>query len=220
MENTVSFAVDNTQRIKFEDYDDSEFAIAKLGFLSTRPNSHKLVISEDVLRSDAPSVLGKWLVARMNFTGTDAMSHDPKEVIMGMIPKDQEIDFEEDEDGYLRAFADVVVSKIYAKDFCKIFENGEDRPVSVEMKVVTEGGNGTDDVVESLNIVGVTVLGATIRPSCPQSNIEFVRFAEEAESYFGKTHMTTLQKFAQDRKASMEKKTYKIDKSKEALSDK
>ena len=210
MENTVSFALDDTQKIKFEDYDDSEFAIAKLGFLSTRPNSHKLVISEDVLRNDAPSVLGKWLVAKMNYMGTDATTHEPTEHIMGVIPKDQEVEFVEDEDGYLRAYVNVVVSKIYSKEFCKIFSNGEDRPVSVEMKVETENNQGMDDVVNSLNIVGVTVLGANVNPSCPESNIEFVRFAEKAETYFGKTHLTTLKKFAQERKANMENKNSNI----------
>ena len=46
-----------------EDYDDDEFAIADVTFLSTKPNSHELVIRENILKEFAPTVLGKWLVA-------------------------------------------------------------------------------------------------------------------------------------------------------------
>ena len=48
MEKTINFAVDSIKKIKFnsKDYDDAEFAIAKVGFLSTRPNSHKLDIQK------------------------------------------------------------------------------------------------------------------------------------------------------------------------------
>ena len=95
MEKTINFAVDSIKKIKFnsKDYDDAEFAIAKVGFLSTRPNSHKLDISEDVLKECADSVLGKWMVAKIDkFTG-DATNHTPEEVIDGQSPLNQEIEF-------------------------------------------------------------------------------------------------------------------------------
>ena len=222
LEKLINFAVD-IQQIQFDDYDEKEFAIAKVGFLSTRPNSHGLEISEEVLRECASTVLGKWMVAKMNWLGTDATTHVPSEHIMGSFPKDQDIEFVEDDDGYLRAYATAIISKRYAKDYCKMFDDDNERAVSVEMSVITENGEDMNDNVLSFNIVGVTTLGKNVAPSCPESDVTMIRFSQEdADAYFNKMNehnLTPLKKFAKERIESMAK-TYKIDKSKEAMSDK
>ena len=223
LEKLINFAVDTIQQIQFDDYDEKEFAIAKVGFLSTRPNSHGLEISEKVLRECASTVLGKWMVAKMNWLGTDATTHVPSEHIMGSFPKDQDIEFVEDDDGYLRAYATAIISKRYAKDYCKMFDDDNERAVSVEMSVITENGEDINDKVLSFNIVGVTTLGKNVAPSCPESDVTMIRFSQEdADAYFNKMNehnLTPLKKFAKERIESMAK-TYKIDKSKEAMSDK
>ena len=206
----VKFAVEEIQGIDFDEYSSDEFAIAKLGFLSTRPNSHGLDISEDVLRACAPSVLGKWVVCYVDPKTGDATTHVPEEIIVGHIPENQEVEFVYDADGYLRAYVYAVISKIYAKDFCNIFHEGVTRAVSIEMQIETENGRDMNDIVNAFNGVAVTVLGLAVKPSCPQSEIEFVRFSNETDSYF-----TTYRK----RETMADQKTYKIDKSKEALSD-
>lgn len=220
MVKNYAFAIEDVRKIQITDYEDDEFAIARMGFLSTRPNAHELHIGEDVLRKSAPSVLGKWLVADM--TGVlDAGTHTKNEHIVGQIPKDQDVEFVYDDDGYLRAYVDVVISKIYAKDFYAIFESDNYRAVSVEMKV--ESLEDNEQEVVAFKIVAVTVLGKTIRPSCPESDITITRFSEsDATSFFNKVHnasLTELQKFAEERKRKMAT-SYKIDKSKEAVSDK
>ena len=221
MEKNFSFAVEDIQRINLSEYEDDEFAVAKMGYLSTKPNSHGLKISEKVLRESASTVLNKWLVADM--TGiVDAGTHTKEEKIVGRIPKEQDVEFVYDDDGYLRAYVDVVISKIYAKDFCKIFEQENNRAVSVEMRVMSNEED--ENLVESFKIVGVTTLGKQIRPSCPDSDIEFTRFSEEeADKFFAKVHnnsLTVLKKFVEERRESMaEGKTYKIDKSKDSMSD-
>lgn len=223
LEKLINFAVDTIQQIQFDDYDEKEFAIAKVGFLSTRPNSHGLEISEKVLRECASTVLGKWMVAKMNWLGTDATTHEPDEQIMGIFPKEQEIEFVEDDDGYLRAYATAVISKMYAKKYCDMFVDDNERAVSVEMGVETENGEDMNDKVLSLNIVGVTTLGKAVKPSCPESDVTMIRFSQEdADAYFNKMNehnLTPLKKFAKERIESMAK-TYKIDKSKEAMSEK
>lgn len=223
LEKLINFAVDTIQQIQFDDYDEKEFAIAKVGFLSTRPNSHGLEISEEVLRECASTVLGKWMVAKMNWLGTDATTHEPDEQIMGIFPKEQEIEFIEDDDGYLRAYATAVISKMYAKKYYDMFVDDNERAVSVEMGVETENGDDTNDKVLSLNIVGVTTLGKAVKPSCPESDVTMIRFSQEdADAYFNKMNehnLTPLKKFAKERIENMAK-TYKIDKSKEAMSDK
>lgn len=221
MEKDFKFAVEDIQRLNLSEYEDDEFAVAKMGYLSTKPNSHGLKISEKVLRESASTVLNKWLVADM--TGiVDAGTHTKEEKIVGRIPKEQDVEFVYDDDGYLRAYVDVVISKIYAKDFCKIFEEENNRAVSVEMRVLSNEDD--ESLVESFKIVGVTTLGKQIRPSCPNSDIEFTRFSEEeADKFFAKVHnnsLTVLKKFVEERKESMaEGKTYKIDKSKDAMSE-
>ena len=220
MVKNYAFAIEDVRKIQITDYEDDEFAIARMGFLSTRPNAHELHIGEDVLRKSAPSVLGKWLVADM--TGVlDAGTHTKNEHIVGQIPKDQDVEFVYDDDGYLRAYVDVVISKIYAKDFYAIFESDNYRAVSVEMRV--ESLEDNEQEVVAFKIVAVTVLGKTIRPSCPESDITITRFSEsDATNFFNKVHnasLTELQKFAEERKRKMAT-SYKIDKSKEAVSDK
>lgn len=223
MEKLVNFAVEDIKQIQFDDYSEDEYAIARVGFMSNRPNSHKLEISEKVLRENANTVLGKWMVVKMDFMGLDAEGHDPQEHIVGFFPKSQEIEFVEDEDEYIRAYATAVISKIYAKDYCKMFDNDNERAVSIEMKCNTENGKDMDDKVLSFTIVGVTTLGKAIRPSIPESEVSFVRFSQEkAVAYFSglsEYNLTPLKKFAKERIESMAK-TYKIDKSKEAMSDK
>lgn len=218
MQKEYNFAVEEIKRIEFSDYDKQEFSIARLGYISTKPNSHGIGISEDCLRASAPSALGKWVVAKM-FMG-DATTHEQDEHIVGMIPKEQDIEFVNDDDGYLRAYCDAIISKRYAADFCEIFEKDNNRAVSIEARFDMED----DDNAKSFTIVGVTVLGKTVRPSCPDSDIEFVRFSEsEAEDYYRARHAdaaSSLKQFVETRKQSMaEKKTYKVDKSKESMSN-
>ena len=221
MEKLVNFEVDKLEKIDFDNYSNEEFAIARMGFLSTKPNSHELKISEEVLRNCAKTVLDKWVVADMQFG--EPTTHTKNEHIVGKIPKDQSIEFVYDENNYLRAYVDTVISKIYAKDFCEAFAVDTSRAVSVEMKV--EVSETDKDEVVSFNIVGVTVLGKTIFPSCPDSDINMIRFSQEdADAYFSKIHehnLTPLQKFAKERKDNMaENKSYKLDKSKESMSEK
>ena len=59
-----NFSVDVIE--KFVDDDDPEFAYGTTLFLSTRPNTHGLVISEEVLRNCADTIKGKWLVCKVN----------------------------------------------------------------------------------------------------------------------------------------------------------
>lgn len=215
------FSINEVKRINSSEYENSEFAIGKMGFLSTRPNSHQLNISETVLKESAPSVLGKWIIADM--TGVvDAGTHTEQEYIVGMVPRDQEVDFVYDEDGYLKSYVDVIISKVYAKNYCAMFESDNLRNVSVEMNVHTSEED--EHEVLDFNIVGVTTLGKHINPSCPGSDIVFTRFSEtEANAFFEdcKKKCSNLENFMDQRKNKMsEEKKYKIDKSKEALSDK
>ena len=219
MEKDFKFAVEDIQRLNVEEYDENEYCVARMKFLSTRPNSHGLKFSEEVLRRDAKTVLGTWIVAEM--LAGDFLTHTPAESIIGIVPKDQDVEFVEADDGYLDAYVDVVLSKRYAKDAYDVFVKDNNRSVSIEFNY----SHPEDDEYEVENYVirGTTILGKTVNPSVPKANITVTRFSqEEADKFFAKVHnnsLTVLKKFVEERKESMADKTYKIDKSKDAMSD-
>ena len=200
-----------------DNYPEHKFTVFKCCFLSTKPNAHKLDISDDVLRRDAQSILGNMLVAKIQ--NGDATTHLPSEIQYGYFPREQEIEFVE-EDGITKAYAYAVVSKHYSKELNNIFEFDNLRNSSVEMTVTTDKDEDEGKVV-ALDIFGLTVLGKAIAGSCPDADIKMVRFStEDADAYFAKTDsLSNLKQFVEERKQLMaEKKTYKIDKSKEAMS--
>lgn len=200
-----------------DNYPEHKFTVFKCCFLSTKPNAHKLDISNDVLRRDAQSILGNMLVAKIQ--NGDATTHLPSEIQYGYFPREQEIEFVE-EDGITKAYAYAVVSKHYSKELNNIFEFDNLRNSSVEMTVTMDKDEDEGKVV-ALDIFGLTVLGKAINGSCPDADIKMVRFStEDADAYFTKSDsLSNLKQFVEERKQSMaEKKTYKIDKSKEAMS--
>ena len=200
-----------------DNYPEHKFTVFKCCFLSTKPNAHKLDISDDVLRRDAQSILGNMLVAKIQ--NGDATTHLPSEIQYGYFPREQEIEFVE-EDGITKAYAYAVVSKHYSKELNNIFEFDNLRNSSVEMTVTTDKDEDEGKVV-ALDIFGLTVLGKAIAGSCPDADIKMVRFSvEDADAYFAKSDsLSNLKQFVEERKQLMaEKKTYKIDKSKEAMS--
>jgi hypothetical protein len=170
---------------KFAKDDDPSLAIADTCFLSTRPNSHGLVISEEVLREYAPTILGKFLVGNMNWARTDTMGHESRPDIFGYFPTDQEIRFVK-KDGYLLAYAYVVISKIYATEYYEIFKRDNFRNTSVEM--LCEFSDEERQIVSAFRIEGLSSLGASVKQSCPDAHIEVIRFSEkEATEYYNRS---------------------------------
>jgi len=220
LQKNISFALEDVEEIPdwADVYPENKFTVAKCCFLSTRENSHGLEISEKVLRECASSILGNFLVAKISWG--DATTHVDSESIYGYFPMEQDIQFVEDEDGILKAYAYAVISKRYSKEFNGIFEYQNLRDSSVEMTITCEDDN--EDVVTSFDIYGLTCLGKTVNGSCPDADIKLVRFEEKmAEKYFKKHDiLSTLKEFVEERKQQMAEKRYKIDKSKESMSTK
>ena len=204
----VTFNAVDVKRINMEEYGEDDYAIASVCFLSTRPNSHGIVISEDVLREYAPSVLGKWITAEVKCG--DCTSHVPDQVIVGVVPKNQDVRFVEADDGYLDAYVDCIISKRYAKDYCNVFsEDDPTRAVSIEATFDMID----DDNASAFSIKTITTLGKFVKPSVPNANITFVRFSEdEAETYYSRLQkgdaLSNLKQFVEERKPSMAENKY------------
>ena len=219
MEKTIKFEASSIKHIDMSEYDNDDYMVGRTAFLSTRPNSHDIVIPENVLREYAPSVLGKWVTAEVKFN--DCTTHTNGQSIVGIVPKEQDVEFVKADDGYLDAYVDCILSKRYAKEYCNVFsEDDAKRSVSIEATFSMVDEHECD----GFDIKTITTLGRTVRPSVPDANITIVRFSEEdAESYYSNLHksdsLSNLKQFVEERKQLMaEKKTYKIDKSKEAMS--
>ena len=75
--------------------------------------------------------------------------------------------------------------------------------------------------VSSFNIVGVTLLGKDIQPSCKLATSSIVKFSVEqaARDYMKYQKLHELIDFANNRRKLMEGKIYKVDKSKESISE-
>ena len=222
MGKNIKFQMEEIAPDWLNDYPEDKFTVFKTCFLSTQKNSHNLDISAEVLKRDAKTILGNFLVAKLQYG--DASTHVPTEIIYGYFPKEQDVEFEETEDGNVKAWAYCVVSKQYGQEFNEIFDLQNLRNTSVEMKVkvVDDADEGE---VESFDIYGLTCLGLSIKGSCPDAMMTMIRFSQEdADAYFSKIHehnLTPLKKFAKERKDNMaENKSYKVDKSKEAMSEK
>ena len=220
MQKKVAFQLEDAIEVPnwADAYPEHKFTVYRCCFLSTKENSHHIPITEEILKKCAPSILGTWLVAKIEWG--DSTTHRKDEQIYGYFPMEQKIEFVEDEnDNVLKAYAYAVVSKRYSKEFNGIFEFDNLRNSSVEMMV--DYADDNEDSVIGFDIEALTCLGKTVNGSCPDADIRMIRFSEkEAETFFKKNNSSNLTRFVQERKESMAGKTYKIDKSKESMSTK
>jgi len=219
MERKVSFQVEEAVEVPewSRNYPEHKFSVFRTCFLSTRPNSHHLDIDDGTLRKYASTILGGFLVAKIQ--NGDSTSHEEDEQVYGVFPREQKVEFVE-EDGFTKAYAYAVVSKIYGKEFNAIFENDNLRNSSVEMTVVTEDDADEGKVV-SFDLMGLCCLGRRINGSCPDADITMVRFSEEeANNFFVENSiLSDLEKFVEDKKKAMAEKyvNHPINTSKEAI---
>ena len=209
MEKNINFQMEEIAPDWLNDYPEDKFTVFKTCFLSTQKNSHNLDISAEVLKRDAKTILGNFLVAKLQYG--DASTHLPAEIIYGYFPKEQDVEFEETEDGNVKAWAYCVVSKQYGQEFNEIFDLQNLRNTSVEMKVkvVDDADEGE---VESFDIYGLTCLGLSVKGSCPDAMMTMIRFSQEdADAYFNKMNehnLTPLKKFVKERTENMAEKKY------------
>ena len=66
MDKIVNFQIEEALPEWLEDYSEEKFTVFKTCFLSTSRNSHHFDISEEVLKRDASTILGNFLVAKVN----------------------------------------------------------------------------------------------------------------------------------------------------------
>lgn len=216
------FSIKDIEEVSTENSE--EFFYARIAVLSTRPNTHKVIITKDILMRDGLSVRGKWIVA--DPTQGEFMTHSKDEVIVGIVPHDAKVEFIEDKNGDTIMYVDAILSKIYATQVYRMFKEHSVRDVSVEM--MTEDLPTLEDgsiPIEGLNIVGITILGEFINPSDKNANIKIVQFSDEnAEKYYKTFSESESDNSAEDsqktnKELNMEEKTKAMSVSEEEMAE-
>lgn len=210
MEKIKQFSVDDIYL--FTNDEDVDFALGEVYLLAEGNNSHKTPISLDVLKRDAHTMLGKFLIAKYSDFQKDVTTHTQDQQIVGYFPKDGKIQFKE-KDGKTFAVFDVLISKLYATPVYQLFKEHNFRNVSAEFSCVEqeEPDENGDNPIEKIMFHGCTILGLNYKPSCEGAEMNIKRFsAESADDYYSK-HNNSLKLFSERRKKELaDKKTYKI----------
>ena len=214
MDNKIYFSIDDIQEVATED--SVEFAIARIAVLSTKPNSHKINITKEILERDGKSVLGKWVIA--DFDGTDVTTHTQNTHIIGIVPTDSNIEFVDNPDGTITMFVDAIISKLYATEIYNLFREHNFRNVSVEMATANdqEREDGYTDI-DGLNIYSICVLGISVGGSCPDANMSITRFSEKSAEEYYQNKNFSLKQLAEQRNEKLKVTSHPIDKSKDAV---
>lgn len=212
MEEIKQFSVDDIYL--FTDDEDVDFALGEVYLLAEGNNSHKNPISLEVLKRDAHTMLGKFLIAKYSDFQKDVTTHTQDQQIVGYFPKDGKIQFKE-KDGKTFAVFDVLISKLYATPVYQLFKEHNFRNVSAEFTCIKqkEPDENGDNPIEKIMFHGCTILGLNYKPSCKGAEMNIKRFsAENADDFYSKRN-NNLKLFSERRKKELaDKKTYKINK--------
>lgn len=205
-ETEKAFSVDDIEL--FKDDDDVDFAEVKLYALAEGNNSHKNPIKLETLKKYGDSILGKFIIGKYSEFERDTTTHVPSQSILGYVPKEQEVKYEE-KDGKIFITVIGLLSKLYATDVVKMFKRDNFRNVSCEFSCTEadEDEMGNKEIL-SFSIHGITILGLKYQPSCAGAEIKVIKFSEKENE-----DSNPLNKFANIRRKEMaEKKSYKVNK--------
>ena len=187
----------------YREDDDIDFARVKIYAFADKNNSHKNPISTEVLKRDANTILGKFIVAKFDNIIKDTKGHMTDEVIVGYIDPRETVEFEEKVvDGVTKTFLVIngLLSKIYATDVVEMFRAYNNRTVSCEFSCIEDDENSFGDKeILSYWMHGITILGLAYRPSIKGTEIKVMKFAEEF------SNKGTLKEFAEKRKKKVNK---------------
>ena len=189
--------------------EDVDFAHAKIYAVAEGNNSHKNPFDIEVLKRDANTILGKFVVAKFNKFFSDTEGHEKDEIIVGYIDPRETVTFEEKEvEREMKTFLTVnaLISKIYASDIVEMFKTFNERSVSCEFSCMEgdEDSYGNKPIL-SYKMHGITILGLNYRPSSKGSEMKILQFAE-------KTQPKSIKDFAEERTEKLSTKTYKVNK--------
>jgi len=178
----ITFAVEDIHLIDNE-IDKSQFSKLLVDCFSTAVSAHDTIVSEDVLKKMASSILLKPFVFVVDKRFDDLGGHDKNEVPGGFVPHDSPIMFKTMPDGSTMFSVEVLIWKRYSGKLLEYFKrDGNKKSVSVEIEIFDAIEDPKTGLTELLDFVfnAITCLGDVIRPAIKDAKA-ILEFSEEFE---------------------------------------
>lgn len=166
--------------------DQQELMRLKVWVCRAGDNAHGYPILEDALERAKSTLVGKPFVAKYDKFLKDVLGHEVDEVPIGVFLSEDDIFFENDENGvrWICAYATVWVR--YAKDVAFVLERDKVKSVSMEMLADMNEKNE----IEDFYFVGVTLIG--VEPAIPMARAEIMEFSllsDKVKEIYFSTHI-------------------------------
>ena len=209
-----NFEINNFELV--EENSNSQFATLEFDVCRSGDNSHDMPIPRDAIKSAAPSIKGKPILAAFDMLDTDFKGHEVDEQAVGFFVEEEpeiiEKDYECKPELYIHAKGKIW--KRYFNNAMEIFKRkGGKTDVSMEIDMLDfqEPDQGEKGFINVFSILGCTLLG--VKPAIRGAEARVLSFAEMKEEYDKESQNgSDIERFANERMDKMEEVTYKINK--------
>lgn len=209
-----NFEINNFELV--EENSNSQFATLEFDVCRSGDNSHDMPIPRDAIRSAAPSIKGKPILAAFDVLDVDFKGHEIDEQAVGFFVEEEPEIIEKDYEGNpeLYIHAKGKIWKRYFNNAMEIFKRkGGKTDVSMEIDMLDfqEPDHGEKGFINVFSILGCTLLG--VKPAIRGAEARVLSFAEMKEEYDKESQNgSDIERFANERMDKMEEVTYKINK--------
>lgn len=170
-------------------------------------NSHGFPIMESALDTAIKTLVGKPVVAKYNKYIRDLEGHEVDEVPVGVFLSEDDIFFENDEQGVRWICAYATIWTRYAKDVAFVMDRDKVKDVSMEMLADM---NENNEIVD-FYFTGVTLIG--VPPAIPKARAELMEFSalsnKVMEIYFASKEITNFPTKGENKKISLSNSNFK-----------
>ena len=209
-----NFEINNFELV--EENSNSQFATLEFDVCRSGDNSHDMPIPREAIKSAAPSIKGKPILAAFDVLDTDFKGHEVDEQAVGFFVEEEpeiiEKDYEGNPELYIRAKGKIW--KRYFNNAIEIFKRKSgktDVSMEIDMLDFQEPDHGEKGFINVFSILGCTLLG--VKPAIRGSEARVLSFAEMKEEYDKESQNgSDIERFANERMDKMEEVTYKINK--------
>jgi hypothetical protein len=167
---------------------DNHLAIIEVYVCHDGNNAHNLPIDLETLKDAQDTLKNKPLVA--GFDGSDFEGHEIDEVLIGYFPESTNIRYVKKNDKTYMV-ADAIMPKLYAKWAYDIFNNKNDKSVSMEIEVLDYEEKPLFTKINKFIFNAVTVLGENHLPACEGSKASIIKFSKESAEKIYEKHFTS-----------------------------
>ena len=209
-----NFEINNFELV--EENSNSQFATLEFDVCRSGDNSHDMPIPREAIKSAAPSIKGKPILASFYVFETYFKVHEIDEQAVGFFVEEEpeiiEKDYEGNPELYIRAKSKIW--KRYFNNAMEIFKRKSgktDVSMEIDMLDFQEPDHGEKGFINVFSILGCTLLG--VKPAIRGSEARVLSFAEMKEEYDKESQNgSDIERFANERMDKMEEVTYKINK--------